>query len=261
MTEDKDAQEDGLRSWIHQTGFPIEHQAGEALRQVGYAVEYGSRYAAESTRGARETDVIGREPMVGDDDDIEVVIEAKHIERPWVVRLADDVLTPVAAANLVVMESNTRAALALEMEGEPDDVPFVLGFARPVGFAIVEGPEQQPQAHRSDPFPALQAAVAAARARQARRSMYEPGRWASLPVIVVDGALWTVRFQDSAEASFTRVEWHRIRWAGASDAEAVLVDVVTLEGLEEYARRLRADTQWLAGWMKRHPRPPASMWA
>jgi hypothetical protein len=244
----------GIANWLSSTGYPLEHRAAEALRKVGYIVEPSVRYVG--THGtARETDLIADEPEVSGGVEVRMVVECKHNDRPWIVRIAPPSPRAIDHVRDLLMHVDALSPLAQEAGAFADRAS--LGRGR-VGFTIIEGPQTERQERkdqdRERPYAALQAVTAAARAVPSSKSVYD-SLWVILPVIVIDGSLWKLGFAPTAEPR--RVQWQKVRWAGGEGASPILIDVVTEATLDQFLEQRRSDTRWLAGWLGgRPPRGP-----
>jgi hypothetical protein len=217
----------------------------------------GSRFDSDPGEYSkvRETDVVAEEPTVRSGYEILVVVECKHAGRPWVVRCQEGPAHEERVNDLIA-HSSLRKALLEYVQAHSDQLPFLIESTH-VGFGVGEGPEQEATKEgnrraRDLPFPAMQSAVAAARALGDRKSAYDD-LWLVWPVVVIEGELWRVAPGPSGRPEVAAVPWQRIRWREAPRTEAVSVDIVTRSALAEYVQALRADTMWLAEWMPDTP--------
>lgn len=261
MSDDLEAKRAGMQTWFDTTGFPLEFATREAMSSVGYQTEMGTRY--EGNRGTaaalRETDVLGIEPASTEGREVLVVAECKHAGRPWLVRCQPSP-GPEDLVHDLLMHRDLDAPLRDYVE-RTDDLPFFLRPTSGLGFGVSEGPEQDTEAarrQRDQPFAALQSVVAAARARAESKSVYDD-TWLIWPIIVIEGELWSASPGKPARAEIEATPWQRVRWRDAPGRGSVLLDIVTKPALPDYLHDLRADTMWLANWMKRLPPPSLSV--
>lgn len=248
-----------MKAWFDKTGFPLEFETCEAMTAIGFHTEMGSRYESSGESGKlRETDLIGEEPEATYGRQVLVVAECKHAGRPWLVRCQPSP-EPAELVGGLLMHRNLERPLSAYVN-DTDDLPFFLRRTATLGFGVTEGPEQEATVRRArdQPYAALQSIVAAARALGDQKSVYD-NPWLVWPVIVIDGELWTVSSAGAKGTTIDQAGWQRIRWRDAPRKTATLLDIVTKPALAAYLHDLRADTIWLAHWIKRLPPPSVSL--
>jgi hypothetical protein len=239
---------DAVREWLKGEGYPLEYEVAREMARVGYRPWRGRYYKDPETGDFREVDVQATEPDSHSSPwrPVWVVVECKHNSKPWMV-LTDAVdLPPGYGRNFLVSRNVAPAQL---QAADPPGATFLLTPPKRHGYGVVQtisGPDT--------PFAALQTVVKAAREKLASI----PGRDAmgiSVPIIVVDGSLYQLGFDDDGTEILEPVLWQRVVWHGSGpppgdESRPVQVDVVTKPHLPAYLRALRAATQALATVLK-----------
>lgn len=80
-----------------------------------------------------------------------------------------------------------------------------------------------------------------------------------IPVVVVDGPLYTLTYARSGEERLELAGSSRVVWHGAADAKPLLVHVVTRAELRTWATTIKHATQDVATLLRPHDLPPKVM--
>jgi hypothetical protein len=232
----------GVDAWLASTGYPVESAAAQALEKAGFEVDLGRLYRDPDTGVRREIDVAARTRLMYDVEPrrVRLVVECKHLEKPWVILTRDrevtsiDVLSWLIASNRARELLVERATEALRRAPHSQTgIPDWLSTPRPHGSAIVAQPrsDRDPES-RKGPHDAIAQLEAGALGLVAEH----PGALTvSWPILVVRGSLYQAKLGDAGELKAEPVEWQRVVWGGVT-GQPIIVDVVRERHLAAYAR-------------------------
>ncbi len=212
--------DDQVRAWLETEGYPLEYRVARELRKAGFRTQQGRSYTDGTGDGkTREIDVLAE--VRAADRSAWVAIECKAARLPWVVLLQED-RAPEWEPIVVTQDWSFTERVRQS---------FVIGPR--FGFALLQALKKSDQ----DPgFAVLSQATSAARGILEARD--RPGF--SIPVVVISSPLLSMFVDDVGEESLQRCSWQRLVWHGSRYGRT-LVDVVTVDGLSDYATRLRAE--------------------
>lgn len=223
-----------VRQWLDQGGYPLEMRVARALNDAGFTVRQSAYYEAATASGgiAREVDVLGWR-ATGTSSPL-LVVECKSKPEPWVLFIGEpaieDVPEPLAERLFT----------------------YMLGEPLPGAWPTAEAPllELQPTWGHS--------LVAMSTTNNARDSAHDAVRQVisaangvlggvdadsaygtvAFPVIVTSGALAAVRLGADGQAinidQVNRVQLRRVD--PAASARPFLIDIITEDALQEYAK-------------------------
>jgi hypothetical protein len=231
------AEIDAVRDWLRGEGYPLEYLTAREMARVGFRPWRGRHYKDPETGEYREVDVLAGEPDAPQQTTVLVFAECKHNSKPWLVLTEDVDLPPGYAANFLIKQGFDHG----ELLGNTDQsAAFLLAAPRRHGYNVVQtisGPDT--------PYAALHTVTKAALERISGLPRTHPA--IAVPIIVVDGSLYQLAFEEDGAEILEPVLWQRVVWHGSSQQpRAVQVDVVTAEHLPTYLVPLRAATQALA---------------
>ena len=214
------------RHWLSSQGYELEYATARAFQEAGYATQLGQTYRDRVTEKNREIDVLAY-PAFRSQVQVIVTAECKTTQQPWIVRKAmldDDQLawTPIASKRL----AEHLVSPAASFRGQ-------LRVSAPTGFDIVTASKGDNHA-----FAALSQLVDAARGVLASRVR----RIAVLvyPVLVLDGPLLELWYDDNGRETLQPVSSERIIWSGSHhSAGAVAIDVWNRDHVLAGAESLR----------------------
>jgi hypothetical protein len=238
-----DIEADKVRDWLAKTGYPLESEVARAFRGVGFDVFQGLHYEADSAdaSGAREIDVlaVSDELVPGPLTRCTVlfVIECKASSAPWAVFRGRSPASGLGAVRNLPMKALTELNVLAGVK--PRQEPRLLRLPEDVGFRLAalktkdtvplgDRMHERDQAHAT-----LKQVVAAARGVM----RVDPGHLPTIaiPVIVLGHRLFAVSDGADGGADVVQSGWERILWRGDRTAEPIVVDVVPVESLQEYA--------------------------
>lgn len=224
-----------VREWLELQGYAIEHRTAAAFTEFGFDARQGLTYRDPTEGKVREADVVAAASLTDDKVELHAVVECKRSTKPWVTRTTHPsafrkgrsrwipIATPSVANYLAASRSILDDAIRLE---------------DPTAFDIVE-------AHRLDPksgdpaYGALAQVVSAASGLIANTELFPNPALFHL-VVVLDAELFRVTYGRYPEFTLSRIDRERIHWsAGQAVSAPVVIDVVTVAAIDEYARNLR----------------------
>lgn len=229
--------------WLHRGGIPLEFAAARGLRVAGFEVSQGRGYASvgEDATKIREIDVFA---TISTDPDVHasVVAECKHTEKPWVVLTNERTLTVDESLSATVGHEMARERLRSwwqVVDGdapEGDGIPALFEPPDLHGFAVVTADLGATSAakdnDRNQARDAMAQAVGAAHGIVAARQFAWTLAW---PVVVIDGPLIQVGWDDLGNEWSSEVERARVLWYASPYGSAVGVDIVRLTSWVAYA--------------------------
>jgi hypothetical protein len=248
---------EGVRTWLHRSGYPHEFRVAAAFREAGFAVYQGVHYRSESpdATGARDVDVLAvleelvqKHPMTR--CTVVFVIECKSSPVPWVIFRGRSEGGKWAATGGFSMNAVEELDVLGAIEWEQD--PWLLRIPANAGFRVgaVAGkgrdhvqdggaPDagQTRSSQRDHAFDAIRQAVSAADGMLRESPKHLPT--IAIPVVVVSASLYAVSFASGTE-EIIEVPWERILWRGDRTATPRAIDIVSETGLTAYASEASA---------------------
>ena len=280
-----------MRNWLLREGYPFELKIGRHLRDAGYHdIAHGRFFRDLDTDKWREIDVIAsalakpsyeggeghaRPPLIG----IQLVVECKHGNRPWVVMASP---TSPGYNQLPSSFLEGRVATAVLKQAEMPDISpggssgsglslAAFGFGAFLGHNVVQtaaltkiDPEggqlaSELQGQPNAAYSAVRSVVAAAGAiakkvhdgRIEQLKLKEPlnGMTMVLPVIVCNAPMFRLSLSEGGEESLNEIDEAAIAAppSGDRDGGLRLVRIVRPGGpLDALARRAIADGELVA---------------
>jgi hypothetical protein len=230
---------DRVAEWLQKQGYALEHKTAEEFRRAGFVPRLGLTYRDFDEGKVREVDVVARASLAASRVEVHLVVECKRLHKPWVVRVADmDYLRKGNLSWLPVATARVREHMVANRAAIEAAYPV----PQPVGFDLIQAFKDKP--NDADAAHDAMAQVVSAAVGLAADRVRFPNPAVFHPVVVVDGSLFEARFEAYPVASVTEVERARVHWSGARQLpHPVLIDVVTVDGLETFA----SDARWSAG--------------
>lgn len=231
-----------IRKWFSSKGYPVEFETARTLRHVGFQTTQGNYFVDERDAPAtvREIDVVA---TVAGSEFVRVVVECKRPGQPWVVMTDAYYMDPHSIVSSLVSGRRARNRLLARVDkvlksGNP--LPDYLAQVPRFGFAIEEAAIKKSSKPdddaKSGPYFALQKVAAAGEAISAQGEV-EFKHTVCLLLLVVDGPLYQLGFDEEGKEILESVVWQRVFWRGSS-GRPTCIDVVRLENLEPRARVL-----------------------
>jgi hypothetical protein len=232
---------DAVTVWIQTQGYGVEHQTARVFGAYGFVARQGLTYRDRKTDKARDVDVLAsaRAERPGAVE-MHVVVECKRSPRAWMTRTSAVPPGKGSQAWLPIAALSVREYLA----GHPAHLDS-LPLPKPVAFDVIETHFDR-QDVSNPAYVAISQAVSAAGGLQENLAQF-PNAAVFHPVVVLDGTLYRVAFVGT-EVSVNEILHERVYWSGSHSLDGpVLVDVVTLRGLPDFAPTLREELASLAG--------------
>lgn len=237
-----------IRTWISQTGMPLEMRVAQAFRAKGLEVQQSVYFTDPTVGRRRETDVVaGRSESVTSDGraHCRLVVECKNTtDKTWVAYVNDkpsidiDLFWPSAAARSWWDDSATQVALSGQLLGD---------LAPAIAFKVATAHTSQ-TSDREQSYDALSAVTSAARglladwaAAQSRFvTSWGPPQFLGVvvPVVVISGRLVTARLSAGGDVEVAEAQHVQATWPSADAAgNPGIVHIVCQAFLQEFTER------------------------
>jgi hypothetical protein len=217
-------------SWLSKQGYALEHETAAAFDRIGFTTQIARPYRDAQEGKIRDIDVAVL--AMDTPTPIWIAVECKAATQgAWLIRRAvmlDDKRRwrPIGS----VAETGKLASQVQYLEAS-------LPLGNPVGFTVVEAAPQD------GAFGAINQAISGAVALA--KSVGDPV--IVLPVVVVDGPLFTVTYEGRGREVVEGVGRYRVLWsASPAIPRATAVDIVTRSELEIGVTRLGHEVGQLA---------------
>jgi len=224
---------EAVKAWIQGHGYGTEHTTARVMGAYGFLARQGITYRDRKTDKARDVDVLAslRANRLGAVE-MHVVVECKKSPKAWITRTSAvapgkgrQVWSPIAARSV----RDYVATYPVHRDSLP--------LPTPVAFDVIETHFERRDV--SNPaYEAISQAVSAASGLQASLAQF-PNAAMFHPVVVLEGTLYRVAFVGT-DVTVTEILHERVHWSSSHNLDSpVLVDVVTLGGLPDFAPTLR----------------------
>jgi hypothetical protein len=241
---------EGVRRWVHEQGYELEHEARRHLLSAGFTPAWlGLTYRSPNTEKFREVDVVARCALTSPVG-MYAVVECKRSTKAWVVRMSyrkaeQFKWSPIASPGVARAVQDNWAILQMAFPLEPS-----------IGFDVVQAHASPKEMNPA--YSALSQVVdAAAGLLDSTSFMHDPKFL--YPILVVDTPLYRLGYSDEGAEELEAVEWQRVVWSGSSMGVPIAIDVVRRSAFEAHARRLRLAFGDLADRLPDPLPPPPSM--
>ena len=245
-----------ILDWLSTQGYPLEFRVAKAFERAGFSVSRGEYYSDSGPDGLvyREMDIHAQRSYVDMRawTSAHVVAECKFSPYPWVVTTvastpSKDGGRPLASG---VDLEDVKYSYSYRNKGHDS---YLLSRPGEYGFGLLDVPVPKatkgPQASGSrnqgrDNLGYTAAQVVAKAARFISESQSKGHPSLVFPVIVLDGPLYSLFYDDADAPVLRRQKWQRLMWAAAG-AEIVSVDIVCAQHLEEFLARVKPEFDFL----------------
>lgn len=227
MTKEK------VLDWLKKTGFPLEMETATAFRTAGFDVRQSATLLDIQMEKSREIDVLATDPDPIGIIQISYVLECKSSSKPWIVFIADDVLSNYNRLLAFGMSSDTAREHLVDKIASPLVGPFIQRHARG-GYAF-----RQALCNGSDT--AYIAAIGAMKAcyglvRENKENVFSRLAFA-FPVIVVDSPLFECSLDQNRELALEEVSNSEFLFSThIPNYVGCCIKVITREHLTAFAR-------------------------
>lgn len=240
---DERKEREDVEAWLASTGYPVESSVARILAEAGFEVDQGRLYRDPDTGTRREIDVAARTRSPYDQEPryVRLVVECKHLEKPWVILSRERDVTSVDVLSWMVATERARELLVGRAEeairrAHPGGtgIPEWLTTNSPHGSAIVAPPrsDRDPESRRKGPHDALSQVLAGAVGIVAENPGALVVAW---PLVVVRGSLYQANLDDAGRLRAEPIDRQRVVWGGVT-GEPIVVDVVRERALLSYAK-------------------------
>jgi hypothetical protein len=229
-----------VATWLKKQGYALEHKAAEEFERLGFIPRLGLTYRDLAESKVREVDVVARAALTASRVEVHLVIECKRTTaKPWIVRVAE--MAYLRKGNMAWLPVASPAVERYLAANRPAlDTAYPL--PHPVGFDLIQAFRERP--NDADAAHDAMAQVISAEVGLLEDRLRFPNPVVFHPVLLVDGSLYEARFETYPLADIRPVDRARVHWSGVQQLpHPVVIDVVTLNGLAEYAK----DARWAAG--------------
>ena len=256
-------QESEVREWLGGKGFPLEFKVEREFRKYGWSTTMGA-FAASSDEVQREVDVWAWRSSTGQNLNkpatfsASVIVECKHSkDNAWVLLGRGEISTLQIDAYLPFARAVTTDDLLRMSYMAGDD-----GHARRVvvSHSATSTSSEKPDG-RDVAYGAVDKVVDLAHATVARfekRDQKMRELWLLWPVVLTNGPIWrTWLNEESGRMELQQIPFGHLVWSGRGSPTRV--DVVSLDGLDEYLSGLGAEVESFREWFNRRVRKPAAV--
>ena len=240
-----------VETWLGKQGYPLEYRVARLLRAEsagrpdGLKVEQGRHWQdvdpRTGRRTGRELDVVAT--LAGDNAVVRVVVECKHLVDPWVIFEHEDGALATSwdeTIELWMASPPIRQIFGVWYSGGPLEI-----LKPPSGFKILDTRfDQKAEPEKTSAF---DAAMQLARGAWALHQSTPRGKSAlTLPVLVLEGDLFTVSYDSHGKERIDQVTQRRVTWSaavleGPKDSIRtwpIIITVVTASALEGFVNEL-----------------------
>jgi hypothetical protein len=237
--------------WIRKQGYGVEHEAAAILSRAGFRSRQGLTYRDPRTEKVRDVDVVATPDFVrAGAVEVHVILECKRSEKAWITRRATETTRKGIQNWLPVASESVRDYLV-------DHRIAISGLKHSAAFDVIETRQEKKELNPG--YEAMAQVVSAANGLRTTSALF-PNAVLFHPVVVLDASLYRVHF-DIPGTDVEAINRERVYWSGSQVLDApVLVDVVTIDGLADYARDLHGELDMVADELARanhtfHPDP------
>lgn len=242
-----------VRKWVNEEGYPLEYYVANTLQKNGFAIAQGD-YSHLANDTPREIDVKAwttLSPEGGGLIRLYNVVECKWTRnKPWVVFTSPTTLKMPSAIVAQTLGSGAGETAMWVNSGNPDLTSLTL-FHSPESGGF--GGRQALSSGQDKFYDALRSIIAASVATVNRYNReigpsFPEACVVAFPIIVIDGDLFEAHYDaGSDDLRLERREHSRCHWRGGEHSPfSATLDIVTKEGLPEFAARRAADFKILA---------------
>ena len=235
-------------SWINKTGFPLEMEAAKAFRNAGFEVRQSATHLDPEEQKGREIDVLAQDPDWMGVVDIYFVVECKSSDKPWIVLVADDVLSNFSRVHSFAVTSEDAKSEMFSIWRNNEDFNDLLNKPARCGYSFRQALGGKNDRAYSAAISALKACAGLTRERTA--SVLKRFAFA-LPVIVVDTPIFECTLNSDGEIDLVEVQESDFLFsAHMPDEVACCIKVIRKEKLQEYTLGAKEIADSLRRFMK-----------
>lgn len=222
-------------SWIKKSGFPLEMEAAKAFRNAGFEVRQSATHLDPEGQKGREIDV-----LVEDTDwmgivDIYFVVECKSSDKPWVVLMADDVLSDFNRIHAFSVTSDDAKEELFSLWRTKGEIRKLCDAPPRCGYSFRQALGGQSDRAYSAAMSVLKACAGLTRERTASALK----RFAfAFPVIVVDAPIFECTLDSSGELDLVEVQSSSFLFsAHMPDPVACCIQVIKKGILQDFSMK------------------------
>lgn len=220
-------------SWINKTGFPLEMEAAKAFRNAGFEVRQSATHLDPEEQKGREIDVLAQDPDWIGVTDIYFVIECKSSDKPWVVLVADDVLSNFNKTHAFAVTSSDAKEEMSSAWRNDKEFKRLLDKPTRCGYSFRQALAAKNDRAYTAAISVLKACAGLTRERTASALK----RFAfALPVIVVDTPIFECALNSSGDIELVEVDESDFLFSAHMPNEvACCIKVIKKEKLQEFS--------------------------
>jgi hypothetical protein len=235
---DPTSEMDAVRGWLRRQGYPAEYEVARTLQRAGFRVLQGQYYADEEGGATKVREIDATADYPRSELLLRMAVEVKHSSAPWLVlttALDTEGIGPRQVGDWMAASQQGSAALRSMLSSE-HPLPWQFQGLERHGFNVVRANIAGANARESaDPYEALNVVSKAANAH-AEWAAGLHAQAVGLCLIVLDGSLYQLRYDQEGGEQLEPVDWSRIVWRGTPPGNPRLIDICTIGHLERYAR-------------------------
>ena len=243
------------KNWLKKQGFPLEMLVAAAFRKQHFDVFQSIYYLDPQEHQDRELDLLVSDPDHVGVVRIEMTIECKSSQKPWVILAGQGMITQNRLFLYAVMRENTRHYFAEAIFGDliagADGKTTLSGFERyhwlrkdcTIGYGL-----RQTFSGNDPAYTALMSATKAAHHFTLNRSEApgDPVHALCFPVVVIDAPLLVCELGTDGEVALSEVEQGEVQFpVHLPNRNLACVRVVTLKGLDRFVSEARKEIDLL----------------
>jgi len=233
-----------------------------SFQETGYHVTQSEYYLDSDTGKAREIDLVARLefPVEGEGKGICVtlVVECKVAPKPWVVFSSGQQVYPLSLFDALVSPAGEILLSNQEEFGDLSTRGIICGpncVAYGATVALRAKNDEQDQAYR-----ACTTVAKAAMSYHGKEPLWGHSNvteWATLtlPVIIIDGSMFTARLDESGDLEVEAVDRSRLvlKNPELGNSAPAIIDVVTRRYLPQFAQSLKEEIQGIVKLCEENP--------
>ncbi|WP_146779529.1 hypothetical protein [Vreelandella sulfidaeris] len=235
-------------TWINKSGFPLEMEAAKAFRNAGFEVRQSATHLDPQEQKGREIDVLAQDPDWIGVIDIYFVVECKSSDKPWVVLMADDVLSNFNRVHAFAVTSIDAKPEIFSVWHNNEDFKFLLGKSTRCGYSFRQALGGKNDQAYTASISVLKACAGLTRERTASALK----RFAfALPVIVVDTPIFECTLNSNGDIELAEVDQSDFLFsAHMPDEVACCIKVIRKDKLQEFTQTAKKTADSLRQFME-----------
>jgi hypothetical protein len=240
-----------IQAWLDKQGYPVEYETARCLRAEGFQADQGMCYETEDegVTKLREIDIVARLERTWPGVSVALVAECKHVTAPaWVILTSTSPTVASIRWTSLVATPDAKQVIgrAVESIGRNYKHPLTELLAVPDRYGVGV---KQAAAGKDAPYEAINQAISAAFHLVRQHGADSAVSW---PIVVADGPLYQLGFNQDGTQLLERVQWKRVLWRGLS-LEPVSLDIVGRADLADYAKVVHSGLYEVQGTLHNAP--------